>query len=258
MLPSDLKENPQNYRCIHKADKSGSTLPKIRLVKTIKFNMKEGRGVAVFIGMMGKEGKKVVVKWHVGRKDHDGRSSDIREEENFYFWLHSVGCETAEVYLGYHLVLSSGKSVRVLAMEYLKPLENGREDPFRVGLDILDQLGYIHKKCAHSGIKPDNILRIPDDDRKYKYLLIDFGSVSSTKYKDGYLRRSWPVGWSVQDRKESDQITYPYHDYVELGITLRHLSRDNEERKIFKAFTDMAAEGASRKALVKYLRDLDQ
>lgn len=241
MLDQDIGKNPTNYRCIH------SVYPEIILEKVLKFKLKSKSGVAVFLGTC--NGEKRIIKWHQGRKYPKKRRTALEEQE-FYLWLHKQGCTTAKVYPGYKL---AGENV--LVMESLHPLREGSEDPVRMGLDVLHQLQYIHERCVHSGIKPDNILRV-DGNPNYRYLLIDFGSISSHRMKDGYLRKSYPVDWAVQDRHIPNQITYPEHDYMELARTLKALARNSKEKKIFKKFTKMANHKVGYQPLFDYLLNL--
>lgn len=226
-LPSDIGKHPERYHCV----KGDHVLP---LTATLKYNMKTKGGVAVFVGRMGDTD--VVVKWHRGR-----RSS--REEEEFYLWLRGkTSCP--EVYPGWTL-----QGDHVLVMEKLQPL-NDKADPVKIGLDLLKQLKVIHKRCVHNGIKPDNITYRETTD---EYLLIDHGSIADTRLEDGYLRKSWPSGWSSQPRKVPNQVTYPVNDLYELCTTLKSLSRTRKERRLFKKALKKVISGYDRHRLRKWL-----
>jgi hypothetical protein len=230
MLSPDIGTNPQSYYCVN-----GNK--RIQLTNTLKFKLSTKRGVAVFEGKM--DDQDVVVKWHQGRKT-------ALDELHFYQWLQGK-TTTAKVYSGWKL-----EGEDVLVMEKLISLNDKQHiDPKRIGVDILGQLKAIHKRCVHNGIKPDNIMYRPSDD---KYLLIDFGSIADNPLGDGFERKSWCVGWSSQPRKVSNQSTYPDNDLYELCVVLRQLARDKKERELFNKMLRKVVRGYGRHRIRKWLK----
>lgn len=229
MLPLDLEDNPGKYHC-----KKGSI--SFPLTKTLKFKIGSKRGVGVFEGVMGKE--PVIVKWHQGRKN-------ATDELEFYQWL-GKKVPAAQVYPGWTL-----EGEEVLVMEKLVPLGEIKPDPVKLGVDVLKQLKRVHQRCVHNGIKPDNIMYRSRDDT---YLLIDYGSIADQKLNLGFERKSWPVGWSSQPRKISDQATYFDNDLIELSLTLKSLSRNKKEKKLFDKMLHKIVKGYNRHRIRKWLR----
>lgn len=231
MLPESIELNPTNYICV-------SSQHTIKIRKTLKFKQSARRGVGVFKGIRD-DGLEVVVKWHLSK-----RGNTITDEENAYLVIAKNGCETIRVHQGYTLRCKSDPSIniKVLVLDYLKQLPS-KVDVRRLAYDILHQLQFIHPYCIHSGIKPDNMLRAPPNS-KYKYLLIDMGSISSQPHKrGGYIRTSWSPKWTCQERSVDNQQTLPIHDLIELGTTLKSLCISTQDRKIVRRYIKLVNKG---------------
>jgi len=199
-----------------------------------------------------KEGKVIVVKC----LDPSGLVLVVKHSRHYHKELsiyRKLKC--MRIYEGYTISLN-GQVYPVIGMEELAPLSDN-ENLTLLGCQVIDQLKPLHRFCVHSGIKPDNILKRRTD-YGVEYVLMDFGSVSDieSKQKGWYYRRSWPVGFSSQKRKEKNQVTNKYHDFVELGNTLMQLSSNKSEYMKMKKFRDMALNERSSHELKEYLKSL--
>lgn len=175
----------------------------IRLFKTIKV----GRHVRVISGYLHDQ-RPVVIKWYSSGK------RDTTEEIKIYEKLKSVGCPLPKFWSSFEFWNNP-----ILVLERLISLDE-TDDYRRIGRDILKQLYYIHQVCIHNDIKPDNIMKTTQRERS-KYLLIDYGGVAQEKLGQGFRRRLWSPRWTCQPRGISNQVTTPWHDFYELGSTLR-------------------------------------
>lgn len=114
-----------------------------------------------------------------------------------------------------------------------------KNDEYKLGLDVIEQLKYIHKIGVHCDLKPDNILY---DNVKNYFYVIDYGGLTDEKLEDGYRRRVWSPNWASQDKDDRDnKICYFYHDLIELGYTINgyRLFRRNKgwnKKKIMNDF----------------------
>jgi len=107
----------------------------------------------------------------------------------------------------------------VIVMERLHNI-NQYDDEYKMGIEILKQLEYLHKFGVHCDIKPKNIMK-----RLYgnnvKYLLIDYGGVATERLGHGYNRWIWSKEWTSQTKGEKKQIVTAKNDFLELGYTMK-------------------------------------
>jgi len=173
----------------------------------LKDKIATGRHVRVVTGSL-EDSLPVVMKWY--------RSSrkDTRYEIEVYQKLKYLGCT---------LPWFSGKfkfwDEPVLVLERLESLDS--KDHFQdVGRAILKQLETVHEICIHNDIKPGNIMRKTVKGRS-KYYLIDYGGVTLERLEYGFRRKIWSPKWTCQTSGERDQVTTPWHDFIELGFTMK-------------------------------------
>lgn len=110
----------------------------------------------------------------------------------------------------------------------MRPMEclNELDNEIDVGVQILQQLPFIHRVNVHSDIKPKNIMKF-EENKQFIYKLIDFGGFSKERLGDhkGYNRRTYTKDWTKQ--RGGDRIT-PMDDLLELGETLAAIQEVRE------------------------------
>lgn len=116
---------------------------------------------------------------------------------------------------------------KILFMERLFPLEE-HDNPYEIGICVLEQLYYLHRFGVHNDIKPCNILK-----RGKQYFLIDFGGVATEKLLYGYKRWNWSRSWTCQKMHAKEQVTTAKHDFIELGYVINSLLGSEQPRKNF-------------------------
>jgi serine/threonine protein kinase len=112
----------------------------------------------------------------------------------------------------------------VLIMQKLDKITTD-DNEYKIGIDVINQLRYIHKFGVHSDIKPSNVMKC---NFKNKYFLIDNGGVTTDKLAYGYRRHTWTERWTSQKMHPTDenentlnQITTSKHDLVENVFMMR-------------------------------------
>ncbi len=166
---------------------------------------------------------------------------DTEYEIELYKKLKKTGCDMPWFLDGYKIL-----NVPVLVMEKLDSVSCD-DDEFRLAIDILKQLRYLHKFAIHNDIKPGNIMK-----RGEKFLLIDHGGDAIERLKYGYRRRVWSPKFTCQKKSEPDQVTTPVHDFIELGYTMKYLQ--NERNNNLKASCQDNFTGK----LKKYMNQVDK
>ena len=164
------------------------------------------KGQYVRIGFTEKK-HSLVVKWF------RNQDMDISFEMALYKRLKLLGCPLPYFSCSYRFWKD-----KVLLMEELEPLSE-KDDPYQIGICVLEQLSYLHTFAVHNDIKPNNIMK-----KGRKYYLIDFGGVALKKLAHGYKRWNWSEKWTSQKMYVKKQITTYKNDLIELGYTLNHLS----------------------------------
>lgn len=194
----------------------------------------------------------VIVKWYQSGK------KDTTFEVSAYRRLRSMGAVIPW--------FSSSFWIFNSPVLVLKPLESvGPEDnEFEMAAQILENLIIVHQICIHSDIKPPNIMKeeiaIEDIEDKsilsqirktqppgkngkvYRYLLIDYGGISTEKLKYGYRRAVWSPKWTSQKAHVPNQVTTPVNDFIELGYTMKTIQNMRTgEKAIRHGFTGKLA-----------------
>lgn len=169
------------------------------------------------------KGENLVMKWY------ESGSRTTAYENGVYSRLKSIGCP-----LPYFSTSYEFWGHPVLVMERLEKLGKA-EDPYKLGVEVLGQLRFLHSFGVHCDIKPDNIMKRVKDGRT-EYFLIDYGGVSQEKLEYGYKRWIWTSKWTSQAPHTRKQVVTPRHDLKELGFTVNFLRYRNVEnpRKDFK------------------------
>lgn len=190
-----------------------------------------------------KDPSQVIVKWY--QSSHKDTSFEIsmykqlRARHSYVPWFSS------------RFVLFASP---VLIMKPL--LSVGPEDnEFEMGAQILEQLKAVHNICIHSDIKPPNIMKEEQDveetllgdirktkphgkEKTYRYILIDYGGVSTERMPDhgefAFRRAVWSPKWTSQEPHKKNQVTYPYHDFIELGFTMKSIQNMRTGDKAIK------------------------
>ncbi|SPN79902.1 Protein kinase [Cedratvirus Zaza IHUMI] len=150
----------------------------------------------------------LVVKWF------RNQDMDITFEMGLYKKLRLLGCPLPYFSCSYRFWKD-----KVLLMEELESLSE-EDDPYQVGVCVLEQLSYLHTFAVHSDIKPNNIMR-----KGKRYYLIDFGGVALKRLDYGYKRWNWSEKWTSQKMHVKNQITTAKNDLIELGYTLNYLEQ---------------------------------
>ncbi len=181
--------------------------------------IKEGESVKVMEGTM--DGIPVVVKSLISRKHC------IRDEMSVYVRLKKAGCPVPWFSTSFYFW-----GQPVLVLEKLEPL-SPYDDEIQLGVQIIEQLEYVHDFGCHSDIKPQNIMkRVPEHygrigrNKKYKsqdieYFLIDYGGVAEEPLKKGYKRWIWTRKWTSQEPHQPNQVVTMTNDFVELAYVMR-------------------------------------
>ena len=182
--------------------------------------LKDSKSVKVLTGVLeGNNPRNVVVKYVMSRRH------SVLDEINTYRNLQRQGCPcpwyTSDFYYW---------GAPVLVMEKLEPL-GPYDNEYQVGRQILRQLKHVHRFGCHSDIKPHNIMkkRDPDKKRRYRYYLIDYGGLASKPLKEGYKRWIWTEKWSSQESHVKNQVVTPTNDFIELGYVMRAIQNWREQ-----------------------------
>lgn len=178
----------------------------------------EGAHVLLYRGWV-ETGEPVIIKWY----SNPNRRKDTEYENDIYRRLgYPDPCWSVE-----HQVWGTP----VLIMEPLLPLDRS-DDPYKVGIAILNQLPDLHQFGCHNDIKPGNIMKRKIPGRDPEYILIDYGGCAIIPYHQGYRRWIWSPKWTSQPRRSEnggrEVITFPKYDFIELGYTMKNLYNDRK------------------------------
>lgn len=192
----------------------------VRLEKMISV----GRHVYVVLGINDNEDP-VVMKWY------QSQNRNTEFEISIYQRLRRNNCITPWFSSSYKFW-----DFPVLVMEKLTPLDKD-DDPYQVGVAVMQQLRYIHDFGIHNDIKPGNIMKRMVDGNP-TYLIIDHGGVTTERLGYGYRRWIWSPKWTSQTPHTRNQVTTPKNDFIELGFTMKTLqnmtTKEKEIRSGFK------------------------
>lgn len=193
--------------------------------------------VRVMFGTL--NGRTMVVKWYGSEK------RDTTFEMENYRQLRDIGCPVPWFSAKFEIL-----GEPVLVMEKLSNLGSS-DNPYRMGMDVLGQLKFLHTFGIHCDIKPGNVMkRSEGKDGGTKYYLIDYGGVAKDKMSGGYRRWVWSGKWTSQKAHEKHQVCTPYADFVELGFTMRAIqiwkreeeTCDTKKEAVRSAFSGRLAE----------------
>jgi serine/threonine protein kinase len=196
---------PQWFKDVFAYDKHNHI---IRFSKIVK----EGKHATVLKGSL--NGRVVVAKIYMSHK------RDTRYEMGIYKQLEKMGCTVPWISYDFYFW-----NQPIIVMEYLDSVGT-QDNEYRMAVDVLKQLRYLHQFAIHNDIKPGNIMR-----KSSRYYVIDYGGVASEKYKHGYRRWIWSPRWTSQKPHEPDQVTTAKYDLIELGYTMKSLQNDRKGAK---------------------------
>jgi hypothetical protein len=151
---------------------------------------------------------------------------DRSYEANLYFWRRMrklLGKSTFWFSTTHQLVQGND----LLLMERLRRLDD-TDSAYEVGRALLPQLQRIHRVgIVHSDIKWDNIMKSPADPPKY--YLIDFDTMSATKYTENSVQREvYTLPWVSQAPVAGKATSYRY-DLEELCFALWEIAKIGEQ-----------------------------
>lgn len=162
--------------------------------------------VAVLFGRHPKQGD-VAVKWYKSRK------RTAQYEIDIYRRMKELGAPIPWFSTKYQFM-----DQPVLIMEKLQPID-GSDNPYEVGIQILNQLKYLHQIGVHCDLKPENIMKRVDD----TYFMIDFGGVTTEHLESGYRRWIWNPKYTSQRKGGHNQLTSCKYDFIELCFVMKAL-----------------------------------
>lgn len=203
--------------------------------------------VRVMFGEM--KGRPVVVKWYKSEK------RDTTYEIATYRRLRDMGCPVPWFSARFEMW-----GEPVLVMEKLQNL-GSTDNPYKMGSEVIRQLKFLHTFGIHCDIKPGNVMKKVtkgmDGIDNVQYYLIDFGGVAKEKIQGGYRRWIWSPRWTCQKSHQKQQVCTPYHDFVELGFTMRNMQiwkREEETCTVDKKAVRSAFSGR----LADYMRQVEK
>lgn len=178
---------------------------------TIRFTkcLKTGKHAKVMEGVLKNE--RVIVKWYKSKK------RDIRYETSIYEKLVNMECPLLPWVITSYFCWNKP----VLVIEKLQDLSTS-ENEYKLGVQIICQLKYLHTFGVHCDLKPQNIMKRVNSNGT-NYTMIDFGGVTTEKMEDGYRRWLWSPKWTSQESHVEKQLTSARHDFIELGYTMKAL-----------------------------------
>ena len=168
----------------------------------------------------------VIVKWY-----ESPRHGTVEDEIERYQAIRDLGCKYPWFSSSYIFWKSS-----VLVMEPLNEV-NGDDNEFEVVAQVIQQLKLIHKIGIHNDLKPPNVMWRPYEGDKgadrgdREYLVIDYGGLTTEKYKWGFYRKVWSPKWCCQPRHpetKEDRVTTPYHDFLECVHMAKSIQNDRK------------------------------
>lgn len=203
-----------NYSLLECYSSDGKKIKLTKLIKPDKSKNKNktSKHAVVLEGIY--DETPVIIKYYEMNDD----DIDITYEIDIYHKLKNMECNIPQ-FDDQFMVLNK----RVLMLEKLEKLDK-HDNIYKIGMNIVSQLSYLHTFAIHNDIKPDNIMKKMIDGKPY-YYLIDYGGVSTTKLCCGYKRRIWSPHWTCQERGAHNQVTQPKHDFIELGYTLNYMHK---------------------------------
>lgn len=130
--------------------------------------------------------------------------------------------------------------ILVLGKLYPIDIEMG-DDPYQMGIEVIDQLRYVHKIGVHNDLKPGNIMVNRDDTfplgkaggnngSAYKYVIIDYGGTATQPLEYGFKRYTRTPKFTCQQKGEPNQITTGLHDLIELGYVMNFIEHIISEK----------------------------
>lgn len=172
----------------------------------------------------------VVIKWY------KSKNKNITYESNIYERLDSMDCPVPWYSTCYKIW-----NEPVLILEKLERLSHV-DNPYKMGIHVIDQLRYLHTFGVHCDIKPENIMkrlttdldtghRTGDRTGNCEYLLIDFGGVATQKLDYGYRRWVWSEKWTSQASHTKDQLVTYKADFIELAYTIQAMLNWSSKKK---------------------------
>jgi len=165
----------------------------------------------------------VVVKMYQGSKKDTSYEVDIYKRIRKYLNMPKIWFSSSFYFWG----------VNVLVMEELYPI-TGEDDEYEIIRQIVPQIQELHKLGCHNDIKIQNVMKRgiinSDNTVTIEYLIIDFGGFTIQKLKDGYRRMVWTPRTCSQT-KQTNQVTYPRHDMIEMCHAMRQVQLDRIGKK---------------------------
>lgn len=184
--------------------------------KWIRFHkiITAGSHVILFEGKRKGIGDDLVIKWYQSDSKNTSYEIDIYEK------LRNLGARVPVFFTGFYFW-----ETPVLVMEKLESVGKN-DDPWEMGIQVLNQLKIVHRICIHNDIKPGNIMK-----RGSTYFLIDYGGVTTERLEWGFKRKVWSPKWTCQPIHGHNQITSPIHDFIELGFTMQSIEDERTNTK---------------------------
>lgn len=239
VIASDFLFDEQWFPYVHCYDERDH---KIKFEKTLTI----GRYVFVLLGRLN-DTLPVVVKWYQSHRRDTSYEIDIYKK-----------LRHAKLNMPWFSSTYQFWNSPVLVMEKLHPLDK-EDDEFKVGIEVLKQLMTIHTIGIHNDIKPGNVMKRMKNGKPI-YFIIDYGGITTEKYKYGYRRWIWTPKWTCQRPHAKNQVTTPKHDFIELGYTIKTMQNwTTGDSRIREGFSGKLAKYMDRVALIdeKHVKSKD-
>lgn len=213
----------------------------VKCIVIIKSIIKSGDHVRVMEGEL--EGYPVVVKWYNSKK------RDVTYEIGIYQRLRDMRCPLLPWFSTNYRFMEHP----ILVMEKLSPLDH-TDNEHQLGIQVLEQLRYIHRFGVHCDIKPHNIMKRTSENL---YFLIDHGGVTTERLSYGYRRWLWSPAWTSQRSHAVNQITTYKNDLIELGYTMKAIQNLRLRKVRFGQYRKIDRYNGKLREYMDYVMDLD-
>jgi hypothetical protein len=196
---AELVTTPEQLQKLYAIDNEGN---RIYLVKSLSIQEDQN----VYLGNL--NGREVVVKWI-----HSAEAVDITKEINNWQTVLQFGIPTP--WMSFDFTFWGTRALVLEKLFVLDPMDN----PYAVGVAILEALRKLSGNGVHSDIKPDNILKRVNEDGSAEYFLMDWEGLSTDKLYYGFVRLVWSPAWTSQV-VETKQVTTMRNELIELSYTM--------------------------------------